>query len=443
MDLVITNATVVTMNRARQVLRDAEIVIQGNRIAKVGPVSRGTKRGVRRVIDVSGRVVMPGLIHGHLHACQTLCRNHADGLELLEWLRERIWPFEAAHTAESMRASADLTFYELIRSGATAALDMGSVNHYGSVFESAKVSGLRLVGGKCMMDAGQGVPSRLRESTEASISQSLELMKTWHGAENDRLRYAFAPRFVLSCTEALLRQVGTLALEKGVRIHTHASENPTECDVVREKTGFDNVAYFNHVGLLGGHTTLAHCVWLTAEEQRLIRETKTCVCHCPSANLKLASGTAKVPELLEQKVTVALGADGAACNNNLDAWVEMRLAALLHKPRTGPTSMSAMQVLEMATLNGAKALGLENDVGSLEEGKKADLSVVDLSDARSTPNADDVISTLVYSGQSTDVRDVFIDGREVMRNRQVLTLRGADVVANATKHARRMLADIE
>ncbi len=443
MDLVITNATVVTMNASREVLRDAEIVIQDNRLAKVGPISRTAKRGVRRVIDVKGRVVIPGLIHGHLHACQTLCRNHADGLELLEWLRERIWPFEASHSAESMRASADLTFYELIRSGATAALDMGSVNHYGSVFESAKQSGLRLVGGKCMMDAGQGVPARLRESTAGSIAHSLELLEQWHGAENDRLRYAFAPRFVLSCTEALLREVGMLATSKGVRIHTHASENPTECDVVREKTGFDNVVYFGNVGLLGPHTTLAHCVWLTAEEQKLIRETKTCLCHCPSANLKLASGVAKVPELLEQNITIALGADGAACNNNLDAWVEMRLAALLHKPRTGPTSMSAMTVLEMATLNGARALGQENDIGSLEPGKKADLAVVDLSDARSTPNANDVVSTLVYSGQSSAVRDVFIDGRQVMRNREVLTLREADVLAAAKTHASRMLADLE
>jgi len=442
-DLVITNATVVTMNASREVLRDAEIVIQGNRLAKVGARSRSPKTGVRRVIDVKGAVVIPGLIHGHLHACQTLCRNHADGLELLEWLRERIWPFEASHSAESMRASADLTFYELIRSGATAALDMGSVNHYGSVFESAKASGIRLVGGKCMMDAGQGVPARLRETTDNSINESLKLMEQWHGAENDRLRYAFAPRFVLSCTEALLRRVGTLAIEKGVRIHTHASENPTECDVVREKTGFDNVVYFGQDGLLGQHTTLAHCVWLTAEEQKLLRETKTCVCHCPSANLKLASGIAKVTELMEQKINVALGADGAACNNNLDAWVEMRLAALLHKPRTGPTSMSAMTVLEMATLNGARALGLEGDVGSLEEGKKADLAVVDLSDTRATPNADDVVSTLVYSGQSTDVRDVIIDGREVMRNRTVLTMRGAEVKAYARTHAKRMLADIE
>ncbi len=430
------------MNASREVLRDAEIVVQGNRIAKVGPATRAPKRGVRRVIDASGRVVMPGLIHGHLHACQTLCRNHADGLELLEWLRERIWPFEASHSAESMRASADLTFLELIRSGATAALDMGSVKHYGSVFESAQASGLRLVGGKCMMDAGQGVPAGLRETTENSINESLALVAQWHGAENDRLRYAFAPRFVLSCTEALLRKVGTLALEKGVRIHTHASENPTECDVVREKTGFDNVVYFGNVGLLGEHTTLAHCVWLTAEEQRLIRETKTRVCHCPSANLKLASGIAKVPELLEQKITVALGADGAACNNNLDAWVEMRLAALLHKPRTGPTSMSAMTVLEMATLNGARALGFENEVGSLEPGKKADLAVVDLTGARSTPNADDVVSTLVYSGQSTDVRDVIIDGREIMRNRVVLTMAEADVLANARLHAKRMLDEL-
>ncbi len=442
-DLIITNATVVTMNASREVLRDAEVVIQGNRLVKVGPAARGVKHGVRRVIDGTGRVVIPGLIHGHLHACQTLCRNHADGLELLEWLRERIWPFEASHTAQSMRASADLTFYELIRSGATAALDMGSVHHYGEVFESAKASGLRLVGGKCMMDAGQGVPSRLRETTENSITESLTLLAKWHGAAGDRLRYAFAPRFVLSCTETLLRRVGVLSKEMGVRIHTHASENPTECDVVREKTGFDNVVYFNQSGLLGPQTTLAHCVWLTAEEQKIIRETKTCLCHCPSANLKLASGIAKIPELLEQKVTIALGADGAACNNNLDAWVEMRLAALLHKPRTGPASMTAMQVFEMATLNGARALGLENDVGSLEPGKKADLAVVALNDAHSTPNGHDVVSTLVYSGQSSDVRDVIIDGQVVMRERRVLTLNERLVLANAKTHAKQMADDLE
>ncbi len=442
-DLVITNATIVTMNPAREVLRDGELVIQGGRIAKVGPRANRPVQGVRQLLDARGAVVIPGLIHAHLHACQTLLRNHADGLELLDWLRERVWPFEAAHDAESLRASADLTFLELVRGGATAALDMGTVRHYDAVFESARDCGLRLVGGKCMMDAGQGVPAGLRETTEVSIADSLRLLETWHHAEADRLRYAFAPRFVLSCTEGLLRRVAALAKDFSVRIHTHASENPTECDVVREKTGLDNVQYFHHLGLLGPQTTLAHCVWLTAEEHRLMRETRTCACHCPSANLKLASGYAKVPELLDQGVAVALGADGAACNNNLDLFVEMRLAALMHKPRCGPLSMSAHRVLEMATLNGARALGLDGEVGSLEEGKRADVAVVDVSDAHATPGSADPVSTLVYSARASDVRHVVVDGRVLMRNREVLTMDEARVVAQAKVHSARLLADLE
>lgn len=443
MDLVIGNATVITMNASREVLRDAEVVIQGDRIVKVGPRRKGGKNGVRRFIDAHGQVVLPGLIHSHLHACQTLCRNHADGLELLDWLRERIWPFEAAHDAQTLRASADLTFLECIRSGATAVLDMGTVRHYGSVFESARDAGIRLVGGKCMMDAGQGVPAGLRETTEGSLAESVKLIEQWHGAANGRLRYALAPRFVLSCTEKLLRAVQVIAKERGVRIHTHASENPTECDVVREKTGMDNVSYFNHVGILGKHTTLAHCVWLTAEEQRILRETDTRVAHCPSANFKLASGTAKIPELLKQGITVGLGADGAPCNNNLDIFQELRLAALIHLPRTGPTSLPAMQVLELATLNGAKALGLEGEIGVLQEGAKADLITVDLSGAHATPNSKDVVATLVYSGQSRDVRDVVVDGQILMRNRELFTLDDAQVRAAARTASAKLVAELD
>src|SRR5690606_9241439 len=161
-------------------------------------------------------------------------------------------------------------------------------------------------------------------------------------------------------------------------IHTHASENPTECDVVRQKTGRDNVAYFHDLGMTGPHCTFAHCVWLTAEEQRILRETGTVVCHCPGSNLKLASGIARIPELLEAGVHLCLGADGAPCNNNLDMFTEMRLAALIHKPRSGPLAMPAEKVLEMATLGGARALGLQDEIGSLEVGKRADIAVVDL-----------------------------------------------------------------
>ncbi|MDY7228546.1 5'-deoxyadenosine deaminase [Hyalangium rubrum] len=438
MDLLLTHGTVVTMNREREVLADADVLIQDGRIAKVG---HGLKvRGAaRRVLDVSGQVVLPGLIHGHLHACQTLFRNHADGLELLDWLRERIWPYEAAHDPDSLRASADLTFAELIQSGSTAALDMGTVRHYDSVFESARDCGFRLTGGKAMMDTGRALPAALRETTEASLSESLALLERWHGTHDNRLRYAFAPRFVLSCTEKLLKEVSRLSREKGVRIHTHASENATECDLVRQRIGLDNIAYFHSLGISGPHVTLAHCVWPTAEEQRLLRETGTVVCHCPSSNLKLASGIAKVPELMDAGVHVCLGADGAPCNNNLDLFMEMRLAALLHKPRVGPLGMPPLRVLEMATLEGARALGLEQEVGSLEVGKRADVTVVDLRGLHATPSPENVLGTLVHAARATDVTHVLIDGRPVLKDRQLLTLDAHEVAESARKHSARIV----
>lgn len=441
--LLIRNATVVTMNASREVLRDADVVVDGDRIVSVGPHQRTKRRAAMQVLEGRGLVVLPGLIHSHLHACQTLCRNHADGLELLDWLRERIWPFEASHDAASMRASADLTFLELITSGATACLDMGSVRHYDAVFEAARDAGLRLVGGKCMMDSGQGVPAGLRETTEASLAESVRLLEKWHGAENGRLRYAFAPRFVLSCTEGLMRRVGELARERAVRVHTHASENPTECDLVREKTGLDNVAYFESLGLLGPQTTLAHCVWLTAQEQRILKTTRTCVCHCPSANFKLASGVAKIPELVEQGITVGLGADGAPCNNTLDIFHELRLAALIHLPRVGPTGFSAMQALELATVNGARALGLETEIGSIETGKRADLTLVDLSATHVTPVSNDPVATIVYAAQSRDVRHVLIDGRIVLRDRVPQFVDAVAIRKAANAHAQRLLAQLD
>jgi cytosine/adenosine deaminase-related metal-dependent hydrolase len=317
---------------------------------------------------------------------------------------------------------------------------MGTVRHYGAVFESARDCGFRLVGGKAMMDAGQGVPAALRESTADSLAESERLLKTWQGSANDRLRYAFAPRFALSCSEELLRQTSARARELGVRVHSHASENATESDLVRQKTGDDNVAYFHSLGISGPHVTLAHCVWLTAQEQRVLRETKTVVCHCPSSNLKLASGVAKIPELIAEGVSVALGADGAPCNNNLDIFQEMRLASLIHKPRAGPLSMPPMQVLELATLGGARALGQEDRIGSIEEGKCADLAVVDLAGPHAVPRGDDVVAQLVYSGRSSDVRHVFIDGTLVLREGELLTLDAKAVTVDAERYAEKLAA---
>nr|WP_281404546.1 5'-deoxyadenosine deaminase [Pyxidicoccus fallax] len=438
--MLLTGGTVVTMNREREVLVGADVLVQDGRVAKVG---RGLKaRGSRRVVDATGKVVLPGLIHGHLHACQTLFRGRADGLELLDWLRERIWPFEASHDAASLRASADLTFAELIRSGATAALDMGTVHHYDAVFESARDCGFRLVGGKAMMDAGEGVPQGLRESTADSLAESLALLERWHGKHEGRLRYAFAPRFVLSCTPELLREVARLSREHGVRIHTHASENRKETEAVRRYTGGqDNVAYFHTVGLCGPHVTMAHCVWLSEEERTQLRESRTVVCHCPGSNLKLGSGIADVRRLLNAGVTVALGSDGAPCSNTLDIFHEMRLASVLQNvnPDHGPRALAPMEVLEMATVNGARALGLEDEVGSLEPGKRADITVVDTSGLHASPAPDSVLSSLVYSARGSDVTHVFIDGKPMLKDGVLTTLDAGTVTANANAHVERIL----
>ena len=269
-----------------------------------------------------------------------------------------VWPYEGAMSEEDVSASARLACLELISGGTTCILDMGTVHHTDALFAAARDSGLRASIGKAMMDApDDAIPAGLRESTSASLDESDRLCREWHGRVGGRLRYAFAPRFVLSCTEDLLRGVADRARAVGARIHTHSSESQGELQEVKRRTGVANVRYLDSVGLTGNDVCLAHCVWLSPEEKRILRDTGTHVLHCPSSNLKLGSGIAEVPELVDAGVSVSLGADGAPCNNNLDGFVEMRLASLIHKPRVGPRSMPASQVVRMATVDGARALG--------------------------------------------------------------------------------------
>lgn len=429
--ILIKGGTVVTMNAGREIAT-GDVLIEDNRIALIGKVT--SKRGIDETIDATGRLVIPGLIQPHIHLCQTLFRGRADDLELLEWLRQRIWPFEASHTPDSLYVSALLGGAELLRSGTTAILDMGTVHHTDSVFEAAKKLGLRATIGKAMMDAGQGVPGGLRETTDASMIESVRLIEKWHGAENGRLRYAFAPRFVLSCTEDLMLRVVKESRARGIGMHTHASENSDEVIAVREKCGRDNVSYLHSLGMSGHDTVLAHCVWLTSEEQRILADSGTHVAHCPSSNLKLASGFAKIPDLLAMGVNVCLASDGAPCNNTLDAFGEMRLAALMHKPRFGPTAMPAEQVFEMATVRGARALGLESEIGSLEEGKKADLAIVGIDRLHASP-ASDPYSLLVYSLSGADVEQVIVDGVTRVRKGKVLGIDTKKLIVKANSLA--------
>ena len=343
------------MNDAFDVV-EGDVWIQDGRIAAVGDV--GEVRA-DRVINAGGNYVLPGFIQTHVHLCQTLFRGYADDLALLDWLKQRIWPMEAAHTPASLAAAAKLAASELLLGGTTTVLTMETVHDTDAVFEALEPTGLRAVVGKCMMDADSAVPSRLLEQTTASIDESLALAARWHGRANGRLRAAFAPRFAVSCSRELLEQVGALSAERGLLVHTHASENRDEIALVRSRTGHQNVAYLDSVGLASPRLCLAHCVWVDDDEQRLLAEREVKVLHCPGSNLKLASGIAPVAAMRARGISVSLGADGAACNNQLDMFAEMRLAAGLQAIVKGPRALTAIDVLSMATREGARALGLD------------------------------------------------------------------------------------
>jgi cytosine/adenosine deaminase-related metal-dependent hydrolase len=431
---VVEGGTVITMDARRRVGR-GDVLIDGNTIAAVRlegdpPFDIGASTFL--TVDARGCAVLPGLVQAHVHVCQTLCRGSADDLPLLEWLKERVWPYEASLDEKSMRACARLAAAELLLGGTTAILDMGTVHETDALFDALGRTGLRVVGGKAMMDHGDGVPARLRETTRASLDESDRLRRDWEGKFDGRIGYAYAPRFVLSCTEELLREVAA-RVAAGARVHTHASEQLPEVELVRRERGDENIRYFDRLGLGGPQVTLAHCVHPTVEERAILAARGTHVTHCPSSNLKLGSGIAPIPEMLAEGISIALGADGAPCNNNLDGMLELRLAALLHKHRVGPAKMTAMQALELATLGGARALGLGDRIGALEVGKRADLIVVDLETPHVAPSPDPV-SAVVYGARASDVRHVFVDGRHLVAGgllTEATGLERAAVVAEA------------
>jgi 5-methylthioadenosine/S-adenosylhomocysteine deaminase len=434
-DTLLRGGTIVTCDEQDRVLR-GDVLVRGRDIAAVGKVRR---EGLTRVVDASGCAIIPGLVQAHVHLCQVLMRGMADDLPLLEWLRRRIWPLEAAHDEASLRASAELGLAETMLGGTTTVLDMGTVRAHDAVMDACVRAGVRAISGKAMMDRGDGVPAGLRESTRASLDESERLARDWAGKGDGRIGYAWAPRFILSCTEELVRGTVERARARDEIVHTHAAEHPAEREVVREELGDDDVAVLRRWGVSGPRAILAHGVQLDVDDARVLARDGTRVVHCPSANLKLGSGIARVAELDGIGVQLALGADGAPCNNNLDAWTELRHAALLAKIRTGVTALPARRVLRLATIDGARALGLDTLVGSVEPGKRADLVVVRL-DAPHVEPGGDVFSRLVYACGARDVTHVMVDGQMVVREREHQRLDVERVTATARVQARKLAA---
>jgi len=436
-DLVLAGGDVLLHEGGWRVMR-ADVVVRAGRIEAIGPSGGRTDRTGEQVAvrDCAGCLIIPGLIQAHIHLCQTLFRGLADDLRLEEWLVRRIWPLEAAHTDESVYWSAMLGAAELLLGGTTAILDMETVRHTDAAFRALERIGIRATAGKCLMDAQPaGAPLELVEPTDDALAEAERLAQRWHGAAGGRLRACFAPRFVPSCSGPLLRAASELAERFGAQLHTHAAETIVEREMVLRTTGMEEIAYLDSVGVSGTRAALAHCVWVEPHEIAALARQGTNVVHCPSSNLKLGSGVARVPEMLGAGCRVALGADGAPCNNRLDVFAEMRLAALIQKPRLGADVLPAGAVLELATLGGARALGLEDEIGSLAVGKRADLVVIDLREPHLNPAGHDPVSHLVYAAQASDVRDVFVDGRALVLGHELVTVSVDEIVREAVRCA--------
>jgi 5-methylthioadenosine/S-adenosylhomocysteine deaminase len=436
--MLLRGGTVVTCDARDRVIVE-DVLVRGREIAAVGSSEVGARaRSPVRVLDARGCAVIPGFVQAHVHLSQTLMRGMADDLPLLEWLRGRVWPLEAAHDEGTLSASAELGLAEAMLAGTTTILDMGTVHGHDAVMDACVRAGVRALSGKAMMDGGDGVPSGLRESTRESLDESERLARTWRGAGDGRIGYAWAPRFLLSCSEALVRGAVERAGASAEIVHTHAAEHPAERDAVRRALGEDDVAVLRRWGVAGTRAVLAHGVELRDDEARAAARDGTRVVHCPSANLKLGSGIARVAELDAMGVALALGADGAPCNNNLDPWTEMRHAALLAKVRSGVAALPARRTLRLATMDGARALGLDAIVGSVEPGTRADLVVARIDGPHAEPGGD-VFSRLVYACGARDVRHVLVDGLLVVKDGEHQLLDVERVRAQARVEARRLI----
>jgi 5-methylthioadenosine/S-adenosylhomocysteine deaminase len=415
-DLVVRGGTIVTMDGARRVIDDGAVAVSGGKIVAVGKRTDIECRFTgREVIDAAGRVVMPGLINGHTHAAMTLFRGLADDLDLNEWLTKYIFPAEAKNVNEEfVRAGTRLGLAEMIRGGTTTYCDMYYFES--AVAEETARAGMRGVLGETVID----FPVADNKSWEQAMAYVEKFVAKWKG--NRLVTPAIAPHAPYTVSEDHLKQVRDFSQRTNAPIVIHVAETRKEVEDITRDHGASPVDYLARIGLLSDKVIAAHVVHATDEEIGVLKRLNVGVVHNPQSNMKLASGVAPVPQYLRADVALGLGTDGAASNNDLSMWEEMDTAAKLHKVATfDPKVVTALEALEMATIRGARALHLERETGSLEEGKRADLIVVDLDDLNQVPLYN-IYSQLVYATKASDVRTVVVEGRVLMRDRKLLTL---------------------
>lgn len=428
-NLILAGRFLLTMDAKQTVIEEGAVAIAGDTIAAVGPAVELLARYPQaEVVAEAHGLVMPGLVNVHTHAAMSLFRGLADDLPLMQWLHDYIFPVEATLTGELVYQGTLLSICEMIRSGTTSFCDMYLFAD--DVARAAAAAGMRAWIGEVLYD----FPSPNYGPLEKGFAYTRELLDRWR---NDPLvSITLDPHAVYTCSPELLTRLGAMARDEGALYVIHLAENEEEVRTCRERYGRSPIAHLEALGLLGHQVVADHCVMLTSDEIALLAERGVKVAHCPESNLKLASGIAPVVQLLEAGVCVGIGTDGSASNNDVDMFGEMNTAAKIHKvDRMDPTAMSAAVTLEAATMGGARVLGADRLIGSLEVGKQADCIVLDLDQPHLTPIYNPV-SHLVYAARGSDVVHSVIAGRVVMRSRELQTLDEAAILARASEIGR-------
>ena len=423
-DILIKDGHIITMDPKRRIFERGSVAIDGDKIAAVG---KDVKEKADVVIDAKGKVVLPGLINGHTHLAMVLLRGVADDMKLMPWLKTKIWPLEKNLTAERVHVGALLGCLEMIKSGTTCFADQYFFME--DVARAVEQTGIRGVLSYGIIESGDP------KKRETEIKTGEKLVKTWHGMANGRVLTMFGPHAPYTCSTECLLKIKELARKHKVGIHTHVAESDDDVKNTIAFQGERPVKFLDKIGFLGPEVLAAHCVKVTDEEIRMLKKNNVKIAHNPVSNLKLASGIAPVTRYLKERIVVAIGTDGAASNNSLDMFEEMKVCSLVAKVREGdPTVVSASETLEMATVGGARALGLGKNIGSIEIGKRADLVVVNLKRPHLMP-LHNVVSHLVYAAKGSDVDTTIVDGKILMQEGKVLTLDEGTILEKAQKIA--------
>jgi 5-methylthioadenosine/S-adenosylhomocysteine deaminase len=436
-DLLVTGGTVVTMNEGRTILDGGALAIKGDSILAIGSRAEiEAKYSAPDTINASGKLILPGFINGHTHVPMTLFRGLHDDVTLDDWLRKYIFPAEAKNvTEEFVRWGTRLAAAEQIRAGVTTYADM--YYYEDAVAEETKAAGMRGVLGETFID----FPAPDNKNEAAMLNYTETFLKKWQG--DPLIHASVAPHSIYTCSKKTLQDTSALARKYHAPILIHVSEMKKEWDDSQKQNGMSPVQYLDKVGVLGPDVLAAHCIFVDAADRKTLAERHVGCVHNPSSNMMLASGVSPVPEMRAAGVAVGLGTDGpAGSNNDLDLMEEMDLAAKLAKITQGdPLALNAKAAVEMATVDGARALHMEKEVGSLEPGKKADLILIDLDKPNAVPMYD-VYAQIAYALKGSDVATVIIGGKPVMRDRKLLTVNEAEAVAKANEYKKKIAASL-